>query len=76
MNSPCCFLQDSQEEEEKNEEEFVLGNEVEILDLLDIRVDNLSKEGRALTVTNNWQPFNNQTCYPASGQLSYGSLGK
>lgn len=39
-------------------------------------VNNLSKEGRALTVTNNyfWQPFNSQTYCPGSGQLSNGSI--
>lgn len=67
INSPCCFLQDSERRRGGKEQGRVSpGNKLEIMDLLDTRVDNLSKEGRALTVTNNWQLFNSQTYYPAA----------
>lgn len=46
-------------------------NNLEIVDLLDISRDTLSKVGRALTVTNNWHSFSGHTYYLASWQLSY-----
>lgn len=67
-----------EEEEEQSWGEFLLGTSWKLwtYSISDLRVDNLSKEGRALTVTNNyfWQPFNRQTYCPGSGQLSYGSM--
>lgn len=46
-------------------------NNLEIVGLLDISRDTLSKVGRALTVTNNWHSFSRHTYYLASWQLSY-----
>lgn len=67
-----------EKEEENSKEEFLLGTSWKLwtYSISDLRVNNLSKEGRALTVTNNyfWQPFNSQTYCPGSGQLSYGSI--
>ncbi|KAG7230920.1 hypothetical protein INR49_024948 [Caranx melampygus] len=63
---------------EKSERELLLGTcgKLWTYSISDLRVDNLSKEGRALTVTNNyfWQPFHSQTYCPGSGQLLYGSI--
>lgn len=64
--------------EKKSKGELLLGTSWKLwtYSISDLRVDNLSKEGRALTVTNNyfWQPLNSQTYCPGSGQLSYGSI--
>ncbi|KAL7402283.1 hypothetical protein ABVT39_012516 [Epinephelus coioides] len=65
-------------EGKKSKRDFLLGTSWKLwtYSISDLRVDNLSKEGRALTVTNNyfWQPFNSQTYCPGSGQPSYGSI--
>lgn len=81
INSPCCFSQDSERrrggretQREKSKGELLLGTSWKLwtYSISDLRVDNLSYEGRALTVTNNyfWQPFNNQTYCPGSGPFS------
>lgn len=80
MNSPLCsscrILKE--DEEEKSRGEFLQGSDWKLwtYSISELRVDNLSKEGRALTVTNNysWQPFNSQTYCAGAVQLSYGSI--
>lgn len=64
--------------ERKSKRELLLGTSWKLWTYLisDLGVDNLSKEGRTLTVTNNyfWQPLNSQTYCPGSGQLLCGSI--
>lgn len=67
-----------EDEEERSRGEFLLGSDWKLwtYSISELRVDNLSKEGRALTVTNNyfWQLFNSQTYCAGAVQLSYGSI--
>lgn len=58
-----------EDEEEKSKLGSHSQNNLEIVDLLDISRDTLSKVGRALTVTNNWHSFSGYTYYLASWQL-------
>lgn len=58
-----------EDEEEKSKLGSHSQNNLEIVDLLDISRDILSKVGRALTVTNNWHSFSGYTYYLASWQL-------
>lgn len=64
--------------ERKSKRELLLGTSWKLwtYSISDLGVDNLSKEGRTLTVTNNyfWQPLNSQTYCPGPGQLLCGSI--
>ncbi|KAM7397033.1 hypothetical protein PAMP_020031 [Pampus punctatissimus] len=70
--------EEKRDREKKSKRTLLLGTSWKLwtYSISDLRVDNLSKEGRALTVTNNyfWQPLDSQTYCPGSGQLSYGSI--
>ncbi|KAK2842555.1 hypothetical protein Q5P01_012755 [Channa striata] len=70
--------EDKTHRQRKSKRELLLGTSWKLwtYSISDFRVDNLSREGRTLSVTNNyfWQPLNSQTYCPGSGQLSSGSI--